>query len=71
MGRFKTATQETYGYLYIYLNTSDVSNDPFSYEGNWKKITVSESLFQFTNYLFSSGTAPTNKLNDGIQVTHF
>ena len=36
-----------------------------------KKLIVSEKFFKFNNYLFSTGTATTNKLDDGIPVTHF
>ena len=32
---------------------------------------MSEFFFQFKNYLFSTGIPTTNKLDDGILVTHF
>ena len=35
-----------------------------------KKILVSEFFFKFNNYFFSTGTPNTNKLDDGIPVTH-
>ena len=35
-----------------------------------KKILVSEFFFKFNNYFFSNGTPTTNKLDDGIPVTH-
>ena len=35
-----------------------------------KKILVSEFFFKFNNYFFSTGTPTTNKLDDGIPVTH-
>ena len=36
-----------------------------------KKIIVSENFFQFNNYLFSTSTATTNKLDGGIPVAQF
>ena len=36
-----------------------------------KKILVSEFFFKFNNYFFFTGTPTTNKLDDGIPVTHF
>ena len=36
-----------------------------------KKIIVSEILFKFDIYLFSTGNATTNKFDDGIPVAHF
>ena len=35
-----------------------------------KKILVSEFFFKFNNYFFSTRTPTTNKLDDGIPVTH-
>ena len=36
-----------------------------------KNIIASANLFKFDFYLFSTGTATTNKLDDGILVAHF
>ena len=69
-GRFKTATQETYRYSDIYLNITDVLNDSCLCI-DLKKILVSDIFFKFNNYFFSNSTATTNKLDDGILVTHF
>ena len=41
------------------------------YVENWKKILYLKSFFKFDIYFFSTGTAPTNKLDDGIPVAHF
>ena len=38
--------------------------------GELKKI-VAENCFKFNNYLFATGTATTNKLDDGILVMHY
>ena len=35
-----------------------------------KKIIVSEIFSKFNNYLFSTDTATTNKLGDGIPAAH-
>ena len=35
-----------------------------------KKILVTETLFNFNNYFFSTGTPTSNKLDDSIPVTH-
>ena len=35
-----------------------------------KKILVTETLFNFNSYFFSTGTPTSNKLDDSIPVTH-
>ena len=35
------------------------------------KVVVSENLFKFNNYFFSTSISTTNKLDDGIPVTYF
>ena len=32
---------------------------------------MSENIFKFKNYFFSTGTSTTNKLDNGILVTYF
>ena len=56
-------------YSDIYLNKSNLLNDSFLCT-ELKKILVSEFFFKFNNYFFSTGTPTTNKLDDGIPVTH-
>ena len=36
-----------------------------------KKTLVYEFFFKLNNYFFSAGTVTTNKLDDGVPVTHF
>ena len=36
-----------------------------------KKIIASEYFFKFNSYCFSTGTATTQKLDDGISVSNF
>ena len=36
-----------------------------------KKTLVYEFFFKHNNYFFSTGTTTTNKLDDGVPVTHF
>ena len=36
-----------------------------------KKLIVPEIFYKFKNNFFSTGTAATNKLDDGIPVTYF
>ena len=52
------------------ISISDVLNDFFMYKIE-KKILVYEFFFKHNNYFFSTGTPTTNKLDDGVPVTHF
>ena len=69
-GKFKITIQETYRYSHIYFDTPDISNDSF-FCRKLKKI-VSERFFQIWHlFIFYTGTATTNKLDDAIPVAHF